>query len=137
LIGMMSIALFATSCKKDNDESETVPQPENPKTYLGTTDQDLAASFGTAEIGGALYLMSFSIDLMYHDTVHGSTHQETISQSISTGIVPFNGDSFQYSGTDLTLNGSLDNGDMNLNGTYNWKYDDVNTYSGIYFTVKQ
>ena len=137
LIGILAFSILMAGCKKDEDEPAPTPQPENPKTYMGTTDQDLAASFGTAEIGGLLYLVSFNIDLIYHDTVNQSTHQASLSQAISSGIVQFNGTSFQYDQSDLSLSGSLENGDEHLIGNYTWKYDGVNSYSGIFNTVKQ
>lgn len=131
------ISVLIAGCKKDEDDPDPTPQPENPKTYTGTTEQDLPATFGTAEIEGILHLSSYSIDLVYHDTVHGSTHQATLSQSSSSGIVLFSGDSFLYNGTDLTLSGSLENGDEYLKGEYTWEYDGTNTYSGSFNTVKQ
>ena len=137
LIGILALSILMAGCNKDEDEPAPTPQPENPKAYMGTTDQDLAARFGTAEIGGLLYLVSFNIDLIYHDTVNQSTHQASMSKASNSGIVQFNGTSFQYDQSDLSMSGALDNGDATLSGTYTWKYDGVNTYSGTYNTVKQ
>jgi len=136
-LGILVMSMMAAACKKDKDDPDPAPQPVDLKSYSGTTEQDLAVSLGTAEIGGVLYLVSFSIDLVYHDTVHQTTHQANLSQSASTGIIAFTGGSLLYNGTELVLSGSLENGDANLNGGYTWKYDGVNTYSGTYNTVKQ
>jgi len=135
VLGFMLIPLLASSCKKDNEDSE--PQPTNPKNYIGSTEQDLPVSFGTAEIEGILYLISYSIELVYHDTVHGTMHQANLSQSISSGIVPFTGDSLHFTTNELILNGGFQSGDAHLTGDYSWKYDGTNTYSGAYFAVKQ
>ena len=137
VLGMMIISLLATSCKKENDDPEPAPQPQNPKNYSGTTDQDNTAKFGTAEIGGALFLVSYEISLVYFDTVHQQSYQEDLSASISSGIVQFNGDTFSFSDNKLDLTGKLENGDVNLSGTYTWKYDGNNTYEGNFNTVKQ
>lgn len=137
VLGIMIISLLASSCKKDNDEPEPTPQPVNPKNYSGTTEQDNPAKFGTAEIGGALFLVNYEISLVYFDTVHQQSYHEDLSAAISSGIVQFNGTSFQFNDSKLTLQGTLGSGDSNLNGSYDWKYDGMNTYSGTFNTVKQ
>ena len=137
ILGMLVISVMAISCKKDKDEPESAPQPENPKNYSGITDQDNPAKFGTAEIGGVLFLMSYEIKLVYYDTVHQQSYHEELSASISSGIVQFNGDTFTYSDNKLDLKGTLNNGDVNLSGNYSWKYDGNNTYDGSFNTVKQ
>ena len=137
LVGIMVFSLLISGCKKDSDEADPTPQPENPKGYLGTTEQDRLAELGTAEIGGVLYLVSYSLDLVYYDTIHQSSYEKIVSTSISSGIVQFNGTTFLYNDSDLTITGTLENTDGNLNGSYTWKYDGTNTYTGQYNTVKQ
>ncbi len=136
-LGILIVSILGSSCKKDTDDPAPTPQPENPKNYAGTTEQDNPAKFGTAEIGGTRFLVSYEISLVYFDTVHQQSYHEDLSAAISSGIVQFNGTSFQFTDGNLSLSGTLGNGDENLSGTYDWKYDGINTYAGMFNTVKQ
>jgi hypothetical protein len=137
LLGVLVISLLASACKKDKDDPDPTPQPQNPKNYAGTTEQDNPVKFSTAEIGGTLFLVSYEISLVYFDTVHQQSYHEDLSSAISSGIVAFNGTSFQLIDGNLSLSGTLGNGDDHLSGTYDWKYDGINSYNGSFNTVKQ
>lgn len=140
MVTLIAVVAFS-GCKKDDDDSTSDPStiPTNIKNYQGTTDWNETIKLSTGELNGDIYLVSYDITVHYVDTVSSQSYEDNFSLIIESGIQKFNGNSIEViiENDILSIDGTLEDSDAKITGSYTWEYSGSSSISGTFTTEKQ
>lgn len=113
---LVSISLFFAACADDNG-NDVNNDPQNVKTYTGTTDQGENVKFQTGEIKGELWLLEYDLTVIYNENDYSEDF--TFSEYNSQGIQKMNNGQFEIKlGDKDFVNGQVSGNQITGNYSY-------------------